>query len=79
MGNQIINKMNLKTETVDGDHALRRIKIIKSNREIELMRISAQTNADATISAINQLRNGATHQDLKALFLFFFQYFHSLH
>ena len=66
--NQIINKMNLKTETVDGDHALRRIKIIKSNREIELMRISAQTNADATISAINQLRNGATHQDLKALF-----------
>ena len=66
--NQIIKKMSLDTRTVDGDHALRKIKIIKSKREIELMRISAQTNADATISAIKQLRNGATHQDLKALF-----------
>ena len=65
---QIIDKMNLNAKTVDGDHALRKIKIIKSKREIELMRISAQTNADATISAIKQLRNGATHQDLKALF-----------
>ena len=66
--NQIVNKINLNTKTVDGDHALRKIKIIKSKREIELMRISAQTNADATISAVKQLRNGATHQDLKALF-----------
>ena len=65
---QIIDKMNLNAKTVDGDHALRKIKIIKSKREIELMRISAQTNADSTISAIKQLRNGATHQDLKALF-----------
>ncbi len=66
--NQIINKVNLDTKTVDADHALRKIKIIKSKREIELMRISAQTNADATISAIEQVRNGATHQELKALF-----------
>jgi len=65
---QIIKKLNLDTQTIDGDDALRKIKIIKSGREIELMRISAQNNADASIAAIRQIRNGATHQDLKTLF-----------
>ena len=65
---QTIRKLGLDTKTIDGDHALRKIKIIKSDREIELMKISAQNNADASIAAMKQIRNGATHQDLKALF-----------
>jgi Xaa-Pro aminopeptidase len=65
---QTIKKLDLNTKTIDGDHALRRIQIIKSEREIELMKISAQNNADASIAAIRQIRNGATHQDLKSLF-----------
>ncbi len=54
--------------TVDADHAIRRIRTIKSPREIELMRIAAQLNADAALAAVQQVRAGATHKELRASF-----------
>jgi Xaa-Pro aminopeptidase len=53
---------------VDADHAIRRIRTIKSPTEIKLMRIAAQINADAALAAVKQVRAGATHKELRASF-----------
>ena len=63
-----LNSLNFSTKTIDGEHALRKIRIIKSDREIELMRYAAQSNADAALAAVKQVRAGATYHDLKAIY-----------
>jgi len=65
----IFESAGLGATTIDADHALRRIRMIKSAREIQLMRIGAQLNADAALAAVQTVREGATHRELRARFL----------
>ena len=58
----------IEAETVYADHAIRRIRMIKSPQEIELMRMAAQTNADAALAAVKAVRAGATRNELRATF-----------
>ena len=63
-----IDSLGLNTKTVEGEHALRKIKVIKSEREIELMRYAAQNNAEAALAAVKHVRAGASYHDLKAIY-----------
>mgnify|MGYP001182606169 CR=1 FL=1 len=65
---QIFESGGLGASMVDADHSLRRIRMIKSPREIELMRIAAQINSEAALTAIKAVRAGATHKELRAMF-----------
>lgn len=50
------------------DRTMRRIRLIKSRREIELMRLAATINADAAIAAVKSIRAGASHQELRSMY-----------
>lgn len=65
---KVITASGLNIKTIDGDHAIRKIKLIKTPREIELMRITAENNATAALNAVRAVRAGANHFELKALF-----------
>lgn len=53
---------------VDADLALRRIRPVKSDLEIALMRQAAQANTDAALAAVRAVRAGATYRELRATF-----------
>jgi Xaa-Pro aminopeptidase len=55
-------------EIVDADDALRRIRLVKSPVEIQLMRIAAQANVDAALEALQGVRAGASYRELRAEF-----------
>lgn len=52
----------------DADDALRRIRPIKSNLEIALMRRAATSNAEAALAAVRSVRAGAGYRDLRNVF-----------
>ena len=58
----------LPVTTAPADNTLRKIRLVKSPREIELMRLAAQANADAALAAVATVRKGATTQELRAAF-----------
>ncbi len=60
--------MTPDASTVDADHALRRIRLIKSAREISLMKLAARLNAEAALAAAKSARSGATHRELRAIY-----------
>ena len=66
--NAIFETAGLDAVPLYADRALRRIRAIKSPREIELMRFSAQANAEAALAAVRAARAGATYQELRAAF-----------
>ena len=66
--NAIFETAGLDAIPVHADRALRRIRAIKSPREIELMAFSAQANAEAALAAARAARTGATYQELRAAF-----------
>lgn len=51
---------------VDADDALRRIRPVKSDVEIALMRYAAQANAEAALEAVQTVRAGGDVRDLRA-------------
>ena len=53
---------------VGADDALRRIRPVKSDVEIELMRYAAQANAEAALQAASTVRAGANVRELRATF-----------
>lgn len=53
---------------VGADDALRRIRPVKSDVEIELMRQSAAANAEAALEAAQTIRAGGGYRDLRATF-----------
>lgn len=53
---------------VDADDALRRIRPVKSDHEIALMRHAATNNAEAALAAVRAVRAGASYRDLRNLF-----------
>ena len=65
---QILDSKGIKASTIDGDHALRKIRMIKSKREIELMRLTAKLNSEAALTAVKMVRSGITHKELRAIF-----------
>ena len=58
----------LTVTAVPADNTLRKIRLVKSPREIELMRLAAQANAEAALAAAATVREGATTQELRARF-----------
>jgi Xaa-Pro aminopeptidase len=58
----------LNAQLVNAENTLRRIRLVKSDREIQLMRHAAQTNADAALAAAASVRAGLTVQELRAQF-----------
>ena len=64
----IFESAGFAATTVDADHAIRSIRMIKSPKEIELMRLGAQLNAEAALAAVRTVRDGATHRELRAIF-----------
>ncbi len=56
----------LGARCVPGDNLLRRIRMVKSAREIQLMRIGAQLNVDAAIAAAKTARVAGTTRALRA-------------
>ena len=66
--NAIFERAGLDATPVPCDRVMRRIRAIKSPREIELMRFSAQANAEAALAAARAARAGATYQELRAAF-----------
>ena len=65
---QIIKAAHLSATMFDADYALRRIRMIKSPREIGLMKLAATANAEAANAAASSLRSGATLHELRASF-----------
>ncbi|MEM9532385.1 MAG: M24 family metallopeptidase [Pseudomonadota bacterium] len=57
-----------KATVVDAEDALRRIRPVKSEVEIALMRQAAAGNVDAALEALKTVRAGGTHRDLRAEF-----------
>ena len=53
---------------VSADDALRRIRPVKSDIEIQLMRYAAQANAEAALQAAATVRDGADVRELRAAF-----------
>jgi Xaa-Pro aminopeptidase len=53
---------------VTADDALRRIRPVKSDTEIALMRYAAQANADAALQAARAVRDGADVRELRATY-----------
>ena len=58
----------LEAELIYADRAIRRIRMIKSPQEITMMRMAAQTNADAALATVKAGGAGATHNELRATF-----------
>ncbi len=57
-----------KATVVSADDALRRIRPVKSDVEIQLMRYAAQANAEAALQAASTVRAGANVRELRATF-----------
>ncbi|MCB2108157.1 MAG: aminopeptidase P family protein [Rhodobacteraceae bacterium] len=53
---------------VDADDALRRIRPIKSELEVKLMRYAAQLNCEAALEAVQTVRAGGDVRDLRAAY-----------
>jgi Xaa-Pro aminopeptidase len=53
---------------IDADTALRRIRPIKSDLEITLMRQAATANSEAALAAVQTVRAGATYRELRSTF-----------
>lgn len=58
----------LTASMVYADRAIRKIRMIKSPREIEMMKLAARANAEAALAAVKTARAGATHRELRATF-----------
>ncbi|MCY3989147.1 MAG: M24 family metallopeptidase, partial [Gammaproteobacteria bacterium] len=58
----------LSATAAPADNTLRKIRLVKSPREIELMQLAAQANAEAALAAVAAVREGATTQELRAAF-----------
>ena len=59
----------LNAVLVPADRSLRRVRMIKSAREISMMRLAAKANADAALAAVKSVRAGANHAELRAAFV----------
>lgn len=59
---------NLQAKPRRAENVLRKIRLIKSDNEIKLMRRATAINAEAALAAARTVREGATYQELRAAF-----------
>ena len=64
----IVAAAGLPVETVPAELTLQRIRLVKSPRELELMRIAATANAAAALAAAQTARAGASYRELRSSF-----------
>jgi Xaa-Pro aminopeptidase len=64
----MLETLSEKISVVDADLPLRRIRPVKSDLEIALMRQAANANAEAALAAVRSIRAGATYRDLRSIF-----------
>lgn len=58
----------LNTSAVPAENTMRKIRLVKSEREIGLMRQASRANVEAALAAAATARAGATTQELRAAF-----------
>jgi Xaa-Pro aminopeptidase len=58
----------LATQVVPGDDTLKRIRMVKSARELQLMRLAATANMQAALAAAQAARAGASYRELRSTF-----------
>lgn len=68
LGARVVAAAAPETTTVDADDALRRIRPVKSDVEIQLMRQSAEGNVAAALEALQTVKAGGSYRDLRAEF-----------
>ena len=61
----VIEKTGLDIKIVDGERLIRRIRMIKTPKEIEYMRFVAEANSLAAKEAARSAREGATFRDIR--------------
>jgi Xaa-Pro aminopeptidase len=61
-------RAGLAAAVVPAEQTLQRIRLIKSPRELELMRMAATANMDAALAAAAAARAGATYRELRTSF-----------
>jgi Xaa-Pro aminopeptidase len=62
----MLGRRELAVRCVPGDNLLRRIRLVKSPREIQLLRLAAQLNVDAAVAAARSARSAGTTRVLRA-------------
>ena len=63
-----IGGAGLQTQTVDADAPLKRIRIVKSAREIQLMQIASAANVAAAQAAVGIARAGANFREMRTAY-----------
>ncbi len=58
----------LASTPVSADETLKRIRLVKSARELQLMRLAATANMQAALAAASAARAGASYRELRATF-----------
>ena len=58
----------LAAQVSSADPTLQRIRLVKSPRELQLMRLAATANMEAALAAAGAARAGATYRELRSLF-----------
>lgn len=61
-------RASLAATVVPADLTLQRIRLVKSARELELMRLAAAANMEAALDAAQTARAGASYRELRATF-----------
>ena len=61
----VIEKSGLNLKIVDGERLVRRMRMIKSTKELEYMRFAAQANALSAKMAAKSARDGATFREIR--------------
>ena len=64
----VCERANLAAKPRYAENVLRKIRVVKSANEIQLMRRAAALNATAALAAAKTAREGATYQELRAAF-----------
>lgn len=64
----VVSAAGLPVTPVPAASLLSRLRLVKSPREVELMRIAAAANADAVMAAATAIREGATLREFRMLF-----------
>ena len=59
---------DLASQVTSADPTVQRIRLVKSPRELQLMRLAATANMEAALAAAGAARAGATYRELRSLF-----------
>jgi Xaa-Pro aminopeptidase len=65
---RVFGAANLPAQLRDADLTLKRIRMVKSPREVQLMRLAASANMEAALAAAQAARAGASYRELRATF-----------